>query len=109
MAELRALASEDLVSTVLRLTLDLTVSVPEMEEAEGILNALKGTEAANPRTGAFVCDKSKLRLAVGNGIPPTTLPPALRETWARLHEEAKTSEEAGRALIILQHILHQVA
>jgi DNA repair exonuclease SbcCD nuclease subunit len=107
MADLKALADEDLVSTVLRITLDLTVSVSEMKEAEDILNALKGTEAANPRAGAFVCDRSKLRLEVGNSPSPGALPPAVRAAWARLTEEARTSPEAARALVILQRLVHE--
>jgi hypothetical protein len=108
MAELKALADEDLQSTVLRLTLDLTVSVPEMKEVEDILDTLKGTEAANPRAGPFVYDRSKLRLVAGNG-PPHPLPPVVRKTWGRLNEEARTSEEASRALVILQRLLFEVS
>jgi DNA repair exonuclease SbcCD nuclease subunit len=108
LAELKALGEEDLVSTVLRLTLDLTVTVPEMKEVEQIIDAFKGTEAANPRTGAFVYDRSKLRLTVGNGSPPESLPLALRETWTRLTEDARASEDAGRAIIILQRLLTEV-
>jgi DNA repair exonuclease SbcCD nuclease subunit len=49
MAELRALAAEDLVSTVLRLKLDLAISLGELKEVKDILSSLRGTEAISAR------------------------------------------------------------
>jgi DNA repair exonuclease SbcCD nuclease subunit len=109
MAELRALAAEDLTSTVLRLRLDVLVSLSEMDEVEEILASLRGTEATNARTGAFVCDRSNLGLEPGDSLNiDEKLPEAIRETAARLGDEAKTSAEAKRALVILRRLLHEV-
>ena len=114
MAELNALVAGDLVSTVLRLRLDLTVSLSEMHELDRIVSLLKGTTATNARAGAFVCDRSKLRLDLERGISLTPDDPqALCEAAERLRMEATTSdqetaEEAKQALVILQRILHEV-
>lgn len=107
MAQLEALAVEDLVSTVLKLKLEMTVSVPELEEAETILASLRGTEAINARAGVFVCDRSNLELVVGDGPLPEPLPDAIRESWVRLKEEGRASEESKHALVILQRLLHE--
>jgi DNA repair exonuclease SbcCD nuclease subunit len=114
MAELRALATEDLVSTVLRLKLDLMVSIPEMEEVEDILSSLRGTNAMSARTGAFVCDRSRLRLEATDDVNlDEELPEAVREAAARLNEEARTLPEdqrvlSQRAFLILRRLLHEV-
>jgi DNA repair exonuclease SbcCD nuclease subunit len=111
MVELRSLAeSEDLPATVLRLRLNLTVSLAEKKEVEDILSKLRGTEATNARTGAFVCDRTNLRLRVDTDSPPDPdrLPAAVHASWVRLSQEAKTSEEAKRALVILQDLLQEV-
>ena len=105
--ELEALAKQDLMSTVLKLTLDLTASLPEMERIESILSSLRGTEATNGRAGAFVCDRSTLRVA-GGDLDLNGCAEAIREAAACLKEEAKTCPEAQRALIILQRLLHEV-
>jgi DNA repair exonuclease SbcCD nuclease subunit len=110
MAELRALAAEDLVSTVLRLKLDLAISLGELKEVEAILSSLRGTEATNARTGAFVCEpKDPSSLVVDPGdIDVQGLPDSVRGTAARLSEEAKNDQTAKRALIILQRLLLEV-
>lgn len=108
LAELRVLAAEDLVSTVLRLTFDLTVSLPDMKEVERILKSFEGTEAASPRVGPFLCDRSGLKVNAKDGLNEEelkALPDAIRETALRLRAEAGTSVEAQRALIILQRLL----
>jgi DNA repair exonuclease SbcCD nuclease subunit len=110
MTELEALANQDLLSTVLRLKLDLELSLQEMDKLEIILSSLRGTEAANGRAGAFLCDRSKLRQKRED--PKDLVRPedstALCETVSRLAEEAKTSPLAQRALVILQRLLHEV-
>ncbi len=111
LAQLNALAAEDLTSTVLRLTLDLTVSIPELEEVEGILQSFEGTEATSPRTGALVCDRSGLRFNAQDGLKDQELdllPETIRLTATRLRAEAVTSPEAQRALVTLQRLLHEV-
>jgi DNA repair exonuclease SbcCD nuclease subunit len=108
LAELEALAKEDLLSTVLKMTLDLTVSFAEMERIDSILSSLRGTEAINGRAGALVCDRSNLRVAPGDIDLDGPWPDAVREAAACLKEEAKASAEAQRALIVLQRLLHEV-
>ncbi len=116
MAELRALAAKELQSTVLKLTLEMTVSVREMKEVEDILKAFKGTEAANPRAGAFVCEPTGLKVDPRDGLSEEelkNLPEAIRKTLERLRAEAETSPEPQRALsqqalIILQRLLPEV-
>jgi DNA repair exonuclease SbcCD nuclease subunit len=107
MPGLRALAAEDLGSTVLRLTLDLTVTLPEKLELDEIVASLRGTDAANPRTGAFICDDSRVRID-GGEIDLSGLPDVLRATVARLRTDPGASGEAQRALLILQRLLHEV-
>jgi hypothetical protein len=109
MPELEALASQDLLSTVLRLTLDLTVSPPESDRVEAILSSLRGTDAASGRAGAFVCDRSNLRVAMGDIDDIVKgCPEVIREAAASLRQEATASPEAQRALIILHRVLHEV-
>jgi DNA repair exonuclease SbcCD nuclease subunit len=110
MAQLRALAADDLLSTVLWLKLELTVSLGELKELNDILASLKGTAATNARTGAFVCEPSyPSSLVVDPGdIDVRGLPDAVVEAVARLKDEGKTTLEARRALVILQRLLHEV-
>jgi DNA repair exonuclease SbcCD nuclease subunit len=110
MAELRALAAEDLVSTVLRLKLEWPLTLGELKEVKDILSDLRGNDAKNARTGAFVCepsDPSNLVVDVGE-IDVQGLPDSVRATAARLSEEAKNDQTAKRALIILQRLLLEV-
>jgi DNA repair exonuclease SbcCD nuclease subunit len=108
MAELRALSDEDLVSTVLRLKLDLAISLGELKEVEGIISTLAGTAATSARTGAFLCEPSDpSNLVVDPGdIDIAGLPDAVREAATRLKE--KNDDLAKRALIILHRLLHEV-
>jgi DNA repair exonuclease SbcCD nuclease subunit len=114
MPELNALVAGDLYSTVLRLRLDLTVSLSEVHELDRIVSSLKGTTATNARAGAFVCDRSNLRLDVERGISlAPDDPQALCEAAERLRMDASasdeaTADEARQALVILQRILHEV-
>jgi DNA repair exonuclease SbcCD nuclease subunit len=110
LAELRELANDDLLSTVLRLKLDLAISVSELREAESILSSLRGTEATSAQTAAFVCEPSDAWSLVADPgeIDVQGLPDAVREATTLLEEEAKTSDLAKRALVILQRRLHEV-
>jgi len=119
-AELRALAAEDLLSTVLRLRLELTVSLTEKTELDDILSSFRGTLTTNPRAGVFVYDPNSIvRIETGDGPPPEQLPDAVRATWARLDQEATAAKdhpmlcpcqhcEAKRALLILQRFVYEV-
>ena len=63
---LRSLAAEDLSTTVLRLRLDMTVSVLDEKEVDLLTRQLRGDAATSGRAGAFVLDRSGLRVEVGD-------------------------------------------
>jgi DNA repair exonuclease SbcCD nuclease subunit len=115
-AQLKALAAEDLVSTVLQLTLDLTVSISEMNEVDGILKSLEGTAAMSPRVGAFVCRRKNMTVNVDDGLNQKDLeelPEIIRATAARLRVESVNSdiakaETAKEALLTLHRLLQEV-
>ncbi len=106
--ELRRLASEDLSSTVLRLHLDMAVSVAEEKEVDALTSLLKGNLATSGRAGAFILDRSRLRLQIGpvedvmKDAPETLLIVA-----ARLAQEAPQSDEAQRALQLLYRLVER--
>jgi DNA repair exonuclease SbcCD nuclease subunit len=107
-AELRTLASEDLCSTVLKLNLEMSISVAEMKEVERTIEALKGTDAVSARAGAFLCDRSGLRLAVSDEPLDMNLPEAIREASVQLRRDAATSPVAQRAVILLERLLQEM-
>jgi DNA repair exonuclease SbcCD nuclease subunit len=103
---LRRLASEDLSSTVLRLRLDLTVSVAQEKEVETITNLLKGNLATSGRAGAFILDRSALRPQLERVEEVMKdAPETLVEVAAKLRQEAPHSEEARRALHLLYRLV----
>ena len=108
--ELRRLASEDLSSTVLRLHVDMAVSVAEEKEIDALTRLLKGNLATSGRAGAFILDQSRLRLQLGpvedvmKDAPETLLIVA-----ERLAQEAPLSEEAQRALQILYRLVSEAS
>jgi DNA repair exonuclease SbcCD nuclease subunit len=107
---LRRLASEDLSSTVLRLHLDFTVSVGQEKEVDAITSLLKGNLATSGRAGAFILDRSRLRLQLG---PVEEVmkdaPETLAAVAAKLAQEAPHSDEANRALQLLYRLVAEVA
>jgi DNA repair exonuclease SbcCD nuclease subunit len=108
MAELRALAEQDLLNTVLRLQLNLNLSLAELDEVTRILASLRGTDAVSARTGAFVCEPADPNGLVTTGdIDLDGMPATVRETAAALTQEG--SAEAKRALAVLQRLLHEVS
>jgi hypothetical protein len=107
---LRRLASEDLSSTVLRLHLDLTVSVAEEREVDALTSLLKGNLATSGRAGALVLDRSRLRLQIGSvDDVMKDAPETLVTVAATLAEEAPHSDEATRALQLLYRLIGEVA
>jgi len=109
MNQLRTLlTTPDLDRQVVRLRLDMSVSLSEMNEVERILRELQGTEAAHGRAGILLVDKTGLRLQPGSdGIFPEDLPPVIRDTIARLDhliEEADDEVEKLRATRALGHL-----
>jgi DNA repair exonuclease SbcCD nuclease subunit len=102
LGELRALRAEPrLAATVLRLTLDLALSAPELEEAEAILRELEGTTASHGRVGILQAERTRMRLDT-DGIEAllADLPDVLRATVTRLRQlEAGEEGEAARAAL----------
>jgi hypothetical protein len=109
MNELRSLlTTPDLDRHVVRLHLDLTVSLSEESEVERILRDLQGTDATHGRVGVLVVDRAGLRLQVGSGDAfPDDLPPVLKDTVARLDRlvaDAIDESEKSRATRALAHL-----
>ncbi len=66
--ELRTLlTNQDLERHVVRLHLDMTVSLAEESEVERILRDLQGTDATHGRAGILLVDQTNLRLQPGSG------------------------------------------
>jgi DNA repair exonuclease SbcCD nuclease subunit len=115
MKELRELLTrKDLERHVVRLHLDMTVTLAEESELNRILGDLKGTEATHGRAGILVVDGSNLRIQAGSvDAFPDDLPAVLRETVARLDRivaeavDEVEREKANRALSHLYKLLQQ--
>ena len=70
MNELRSLLTRpDLDRHVVRLHLDMTVSLSEESEVERILRDLRGTDATHGRVGVLLVDLENLRLRSALGMP----------------------------------------
>ena len=109
MNELRnVLTIQDLDRHVVRLHLDMTVSLSEESEVERILRDLQGTEATHGRAGVLVIDRTNLQLIVGSGDAfPDDLPPVLKDTVDRLDRliaEATEESEKSKATRALAHL-----
>lgn len=108
MESLRRLASEDLLNTVLRLRLDMIVSVPDGQAVDQLTQQLKGNDAQAGRAGAFVLDRSRLRVEVGDvDALMKDAPETLRSVADRLAAAAAANDEAGRALQILYQLVSE--
>ena len=112
----RVLTIQDLDRHVVRLHLDMTVTLSEESEVERIVRDLRGTEAAHGRAGVLVEDRTNLRLMLGSGDSfPDDLPPVLQDTVVRLEQLAASATEesersrATRALAHLYKLLQNQA
>jgi DNA repair exonuclease SbcCD nuclease subunit len=102
MAELRSLAAEDLFSTILRLQLDMTVSITEQDEIDAILRSLAGTLATHGRAAAVIPELSRLRVQASTQESDfEAAPETIQEVAALLKERAATDETSRRALVVL--------
>lgn len=109
LTELRTfMTTPNLERRVVRLHLDMTVSVAEESEVERILRDLEGTDATHGRAGILLVDRTNLKLQAGSGgIFPDDLPPVLMDTIARLDrmiEESIDEAERSRATRALAHL-----
>jgi predicted phosphodiesterase len=103
LASLRALASSDKISSwVLRLVLEMNVSLPELHQVEVLLDQLGGTAATHNRAGVLQLDRSGLTVsASGEEDFPAELPAVLKTVVKELQAarggdrgEAKLAERA---------------
>jgi len=109
MIELRDLLTRrDLDRHVVRLHLDMDVSLSEESEVERILRDLQGTDATHGRVGVLVVNKAGLRLQAGSGGAfSDDLAPVLKDTVARLDRlaaEAADDGEKAKATRALAHL-----
>jgi len=107
--ELRTfLTTEELERCVVRLHLDMTVSVAEESEVERIIRDLEGTDATHGRVGVLLVDRTNFCLEAGSGgVFPEDLPAVLKDTVARLDrlvEEAVEASEKAKATRALAHL-----
>lgn len=102
------LTTPDLERHVVRLHLDMSVTVAEEGEVERILRELQGTDAAHARAGVLLVDRSDLHLVQGSaGAFPANLPPVLADTIARLDQlaaDALDDVERDKATRALSHL-----
>jgi DNA repair exonuclease SbcCD nuclease subunit len=111
---LRDLQRQDLARSVVRLRLDMAVTLAEESELALILQNLEGTEATHGRAGILTVDRTKLRIQAGSADAfSDDLPPVLQDTVARLGRIAAEAtdeaqrEKASRALSHLYKLLRQ--
>lgn len=104
----RLLTLQDLDRHVVRLRLDMTVSLAEESELERILLDLHGTDATHGRVGVLLVDRAGLRLQAGSADAfPGDLPPVLQDTVARLGriaEDGVDEAEKAKATRALSHL-----
>jgi DNA repair exonuclease SbcCD nuclease subunit len=104
----RVLTIPDLDRHVLRLHLDMTVSLSEETEVDRILRDLQGTDATHGRAGVLLVDRTRLRLQAGSGDAfPDDLPMVVRDTVDRLDRliaDAGDEVERSKATRALSHL-----
>ncbi len=109
-AELENLRREDLRDCVLRLTLDMEVSVAEMSRVDAIVRELQGDETAHGRAGVLLVNRQNLTLSTTDlGGFDDSLPDVLKSVVGRLQEQAELpgGEVAKRALFHLYRVVRE--
>jgi DNA repair exonuclease SbcCD nuclease subunit len=106
--ELRALLTRpELERHVIRLHLDMTVSVSEESEVERIVRELQGTDAAHARAGIILVDRSGLRLMPGTIDDfPENLPAVVKATIDKLDRIVSDSDDEGEKEIATRALAH---
>lgn len=106
--ELRGLLTKaDLERHVVRLHLDMAVSVGEESEVERIFSDLQGTDAAHGRAGVLLVDRTNLQLLPGSGgVFPENLPPVINDTIARLDRLIEDATDEGEKLKATRALAH---
>ncbi len=108
MHELRSLLiTPDLERHVVRLHLDMTVTLPEESEVDRILRDLRGTDATHGRVGILIEDRENLRLQAGSGGAfPDNLAPVQQDTVARLDRMIADSTDEFERLKATRSLAH---
>jgi predicted phosphodiesterase len=100
LASLRALAgTSELSQWVLRLVLEMSVTLPELHEVESLLDQLGGTAARHNRAGVLLLDRSRLSLAPSalvEDFGEQQLPAVLRTVVERLAAIRDSSSDQDR-------------
>jgi DNA repair exonuclease SbcCD nuclease subunit len=107
--ELRKLATEDLATTVLRIHLDMTVSVTERDEVDALIRSMTGTLAAHGRAGALIVGRTKFRVEARLAESDfDDAPDSIREVATVLRSRSGSCDKSRRALVILDRLLREV-
>ncbi len=103
---LARLRDEDLNQSVVRLRLNMSLSLAEYDQVREILRELKGTTAAHGRVGVLQVDEDNLTLDIARAEElRAELPNVLASVVDRLQEAEKTNPElAQRALYHLYQL-----
>ncbi|MCC6645647.1 MAG: metallophosphoesterase [Polyangiaceae bacterium] len=109
--ELRGVMSlPELERAVVRVKLEMQVTLAEHAEVERMLGELRGNDATHGRAGVLVVEREGLQLSRGAALTLEDLPPALAEAARRLSALADEAtddaarERAGRALVHLMRL-----
>lgn len=108
LSELRALLTmSELERHVVRLHLDMAVSVAEESEVERIVRELQGTDASHGRAGIILVDRSGLRLVPGSvDAFPEHLPPVVKATIDKLARIVSTCDDENQKEIATRALSH---
>lgn len=109
-AELENLRREDLRDCVLRLTLEMEVSLAEESRVEAIIRELQGDETAHGRAGVLQVNRQGVRLSTADlGGFEENLPDVLKSVVSRLLEQSELpgGEMAKRALSHLYRVVRE--
>ncbi len=111
LSELRLLhADKQLARTVLRLTVEMRLAAPELEEADRLLGELKGTSATHGRAGVLQLERSKLQLDTTNiEHELADVPDVIRAAMTSLKalEGTERDEVARQALYQLYRLIRE--
>ena len=88
--------------------LDLTVSVADQKTVDQLTRQLKGDDANSGRAGAFVLDRSGLRVEVGNVDDlMRDVPETLSSVAQKLSTATEADDEGRRALQRLYRLVSE--
>jgi DNA repair exonuclease SbcCD nuclease subunit len=111
LAQLDALRREDLKDCVLRLALEMEVSIAERARVDEILQELQGNEAVCGKVGVLQADSAGLRVNVRDASDfDGDLPDVLKSVVTRLQAQAAEAdgEVARQAMVLLHQTLRRI-